>query len=526
MTMETTEIASGAPAGTPRSRRNARAEASLSTAHLQSSLKHRTVSSGLVTGLSQGALFVLTLGSIAALARLLPPADFGLLAMVTTITGFLRIFNDAGLSTATVQRQGITHAQVSNLFWANVAIAGTITVLLALCAPLIAWFFREPRLVGITLALCVTFLLTGSSVQHLAVLKRQMRFKAIAVIQISSAAAGMGIGIGMAWFGWGYWSLVVMQLTTPVLACILTWWMSHWRPQWPARGSGTRSLLGFGANLTVSSFLWSLARGADGVIIGRMFGSASLGLYSRAQALLVRPIEQFIAPVEAVFLPTLSRLQDQPERYRRVTLQIYEIMAVSSFLFSGMLLALSLPLTLVVLGPQWREAAPIFAGFSLVALYSPVACVSSWLLSSQGRGQEFLLQSTVAAAVTVLAFLAGSPFGPAGIAMAYSAACILVHLPVAYHIAGRRGPVRAKDLWSRFFTHLPVWIVVSGATFLAHSFFSAAAPLTQLLLCGPAGLLAGATFILIYPPSRKVAAGLMDCWQLLRETPKIAPAQA
>ena len=211
------------------------------TEHLLANLKGRTISSGFVTVFAQGIQIALNLVSVMVLARLLAPQDFGLVAMVTTITGFLRVFNDAGLSTATVQREGITHAQVSNLFWTNVAVGGMATLILAASAPAIAWFYREPRLVSITLALCITFLLTSSAVQHLAVLKRQMHFRTIAFIQVSSMASGILMGIAMAWLNFGYWSLVGMQLCTPAAAFFLTWGASHWRPQLPTRRSGMRS---------------------------------------------------------------------------------------------------------------------------------------------------------------------------------------------------------------------------------------------------------------------------------------------
>src|SRR5437667_367783 len=265
-------------------------EKHLSTGHLLDNLKGRTISSGLITIAAQGIKFALNLASIMVLARLLTPRDFGLYAMVTTIMGYVVTFKDAGLSTATVQREGITHAQVSNLFWTNVALGGTATLILAASAPAVAWFYREPRVVGITLALSVTFLLTSSAVQHLAILRRQMRFKMIALIQVGSIAAGAMVGIGMAWLKYGYWSLVGMQLTIPVVTFWLTLMASHWRPQLPKGSSGTRSLLTFGANLTASTFLWSLARSSDGLLIGRFWGSAPLGLYSRAAALLLRPV--------------------------------------------------------------------------------------------------------------------------------------------------------------------------------------------------------------------------------------------
>src|SRR5882724_2060362 len=160
---ETTSPAASSRVADPR-------EKHLSTDHLLTDLKGRTISGAFITIAAQGAQFVLGLASIMVLARLLTPKDFGLFAMVTTVMGYLRVFKDAGLSTATVQREGITHAQVSNLFWINVAMSGTISVILIVGAPAIAWFYREPRLVGVTLVLSSTFLLSGLTVQHTALL--------------------------------------------------------------------------------------------------------------------------------------------------------------------------------------------------------------------------------------------------------------------------------------------------------------------------------------------------------------------
>jgi PST family polysaccharide transporter len=454
------------------------------------------------------------------LARLLTPQDFGLVAMVYTFTGFLKIFNDAGLSTATIQREGITHAQVSNLFWTNIALGGGISLLLAALSPAIAWFYREPRLVAVTLALCGTFLLTSSAVQHLALLKRQMRFKMVAVIEICSAVAGILVGTIMAFQHYGYWSLVGMQLSTPLVSCLLAWSFSRWRPQLPKRQSGTRSLLHFGANLSASSFLYSLARGTDGLLIGRVYGAAQLGLYNRAAVLLMRPVQQFIGPIEAVFVPMLSRLQTQPERYRRTVLQAYEFVAVASFLFTGLLLGLAHPLTLAVLGQKWEKASPIFASLTLAALYTPVSSVATWLLTSQGRGKDFLILSSIGSCLVIVFFLVGLPFGPMGVAMSYSTYCILVALPLTYHIAGRCGPVKAIDLWGRFFTHLPLWLVVCAVSWVARYLVLDAGPWWQLAVRGSVGLLAGISFICIYPPARRTANYFFRTLQELKNNRK------
>jgi O-antigen/teichoic acid export membrane protein len=482
------------------------------TEHLLADLKRRTVSSGFITAAAQAVQFFLTLGSTMALARMLTPRDFGLVAMVTTVFGFLRVFKEAGLSTATVQRAEITHTQVSNLFWINVAVSGLISVGLVLLAPALAWFYREPSLVGITLAMAGTFLLTGSTVQHMALLNRQMRFKAIAGVQIGSMVIGVAVGIIMAWLGFGYWSLVGYQLATPLAACVLAWSSSRWRPQFFVWRGGTRPLLSFGFSLTAGGLICSLAR-VDSLLIGRFCGPESLGLYSRASALLMRPLEQAITPIEAVFVPTLSRLQAQPERYRRSFLSLFEAVALAGFVVGGLLFALARPLTLVVLGPKWEKVAVIFAAFTVFAIYAPLSTVSTWLFTSQGRGKDWLRASSIGSAVTVCSFLAGLPYGPAGVAIVFSVSSILVLLPIFFYFAGQSGPVTTKDLWSVSLWQFPVWGVVSAVTFAVRTLVPGSSPLYQCLICASLGLLAGAAFTLAYAPSRKVALGMLSIIQ-------------
>jgi PST family polysaccharide transporter len=489
-------------------------EKHLCTDHLLDDLKGRTISGTFITIASQGTQFLLNLASIMVLARLLTPKDFGLYAMVTTIMGFLWMFQDAGLSTATVQRQKITQAQVSNLFWVNVGLGGITTLLVAALAPTVAWFYREPRLVGITLVLSGTFLFASSAVQHIALLNRQMRFGLIAMIYIVSSLAGYLTGAGMALLGYGYWALVGASVTQVAVRLVLAWLISGWRPKLPSRNTQTWHMLTFGANITAGSLILSLARGTDNLLIGRFFGAAAVGLYSRAAILLIRPLEQFTIPINAVLVPALSRLQTEPDRYRRTFLRVYEAMALVSFLSTGLLLALARPLTLVVLGPRWEQAAPIFAAFSIAALCLPLGGASTWLFQTQGRGKDWLFFSLLGSCITVASFVAGLPFGPAGMAISYSVGGLFIGVPILFYFAGREGPVTTADLWSGFFRYLPLWIVVCGVTWLVHLLFVSSAPLVQLVVCAPVGLLAGAILIYLVPSMRRVAFSLVD---ILRE---------
>jgi PST family polysaccharide transporter len=195
-------------------------------------------------------------------------------------------------------------------------------------------------------------------------------------------------------------------------------------------------------------------------------------------------------------------------------LQLNEVIALLSFFFSGLLLPLSLPVTLLLLGPKWEHVAVIFKGLTIASLYLPISNAAAWLLISQGRDKDYVRMNSIRAVITIVSVLVGLSFGPVGVAFSLSIFGLLVSLPVLYYLVGRRGPVSTTDLWTVFFRHLPLWGVVYGATFLVHTQVANSAPLWQLLACVPAGLLAGIVFIFAYAPSRGVAFHL---FHVLRE---------
>ena len=185
----------------------------LNTDHLQADLRGRSVRGGAVNVTSQGAQFLIQSVATVVLARLLTPADFGLVAMVSTVTGLGQAFADLGLSEATIQRKEISHEQVSALFWINVAIGIGLTLITWSLAPVLARFYRDPRLLKITLVVSLTFLIGGLRVQADAILKRQMRFTALAIRDVASYALAVPVAIVMAWRGASYWALVALPLT-------------------------------------------------------------------------------------------------------------------------------------------------------------------------------------------------------------------------------------------------------------------------------------------------------------------------
>src|ERR1700746_2845329 len=186
-------------------------------------LKAKTIRGGLARLCAQGASFVLRAGSLMVLARLLSPNDFGLVGMVTAFTGVLTLFRDFGLSAAAIQRTNVTDEQISTLFWINMFVGGILGFLAVASAPAIAAFYNEPRLFGVTAVLALGFLFNAAGVQHSVILQRQMRFTALAIINTVGLIVGTAIAIGGAKAGYGYWALVAMTVTVPLINTVGFW---------------------------------------------------------------------------------------------------------------------------------------------------------------------------------------------------------------------------------------------------------------------------------------------------------------
>jgi PST family polysaccharide transporter len=364
--------------------------------------------------------------------------------------------------------------------------------------------------VDIAVVMSLGFLLEALAVQHLAILNRQMRFAFIAGLDLGCAAAGFVVGIILALLDWGYWSLVAATLSTSVFRVVVVWTASGWRPQRPSRDSGTRPLVKFGADLTLVGVVYALSRGCDNLLIGRYLGSEAVGLYSRATALLTRPLELAMGPIYTVIVPALSRLQREPERYRRAYLHVFEVLAIGAFVLAGLLFPLADAAVSVVLGNKWSGAAPIFQALTMAFVYLPLATATSWLYTSQGRGRDLLVAACAGAGIMVGGFLVGLPFGATGVAIGYSVSSLLGLLPLTFYLAGRCGPVTTHDLIVAGISHLPVFATVLAATWLVReTIVPTASPVLQLTVCLTFGTAVGIASLWGFPRSRRTLRVLL-----------------
>ena len=392
-------------------------------------LKERAVRGGFAKLCAQVANLVIRVGSLVILARLLNPTDFGLVAMVTAVTGLLNLFRDFGLSTATVQQKDITEEQISTLFWINLIIGVALAGLVAAGAGLVARFYHEPRLVWVTVALASSFLFNATGVQHAALLKRQMRFTTLSMIDIGSLVVSVCVGIAMALAGLGYWALVGMTVVFPLIFTVLVWVVTSWVPGPPRRHAGIRSMLHFGGTITLNGIVVYVAYNLEKVLLGRFWGADALGMYGRAYQLINIPTENLNSAVGEVAFAALSRTKDDLPRLRSYFLKGYSLVVAFTVPITIACALFADDLILVVLGSKWAEAAPIFRFLAPTILIFAMINPMWWLLVSLGLAGRSLKIALVLAPLVMASYVIGLPYGPTGVAIAYSSAMALWVIP-------------------------------------------------------------------------------------------------
>jgi len=428
-------------------------------------LKQKVIRGGLARLCAQAANFAARLVSLMILARLLSPKDFGLVGMVTAFTGVLDLFRDFGLSAAAVQRASVTEEQISSLFWINILIGALLGLVALAMGPVIAAFYHEPRLFGVTAVLAVAFLFNAAGVQHSALLQRQMRFTALAVISTIGLILGTAIAIGGAKAGYGYWALVAMGVAAPLATTAGLWMTARWIPGMPRRRAGIRSLVRFGSTVTLSGLTVYVACNFEKVLLGRFWGADAIGIYGRAYQLINIPTANLNSAAGEVAFAGLSRVQDDPSRLRNYFLKGYSLV-----------LALTLPITiacvlfaddviLVLLGPTWKAAGPIFRLLAPTILVFAIANPIGWLLTSIGKVGRLLKMNLFITPIMIAGYFAGLPYGPRGVAFAYSTVMTLWLFPlVIWALHGT--VVSPRDYWLTLSRPLASSIVAGAVAFV------------------------------------------------------------
>lgn len=491
--------------------------------HHHHTLAHRASRGIAVTMGGMWTKTIIQMAAIMLLGRLLSPEDFGLVAMVTAISGIVDLVRDFGLTGAIIQAREISERMWRSLFWLALALGIVMAGVLAACAPLIAALYNEQQLVLITLVIAPSLIVNGLSMPLQARATKEMRFALLARIDIVSMTVGVALAITTGLLGWGYWAILVMLGSALVVRLVYLWIAVRPKPGWPRIHKDVFPLVTRGGSIFGAEFLNYVERNSDTVIAGTYLGPATVGQYSRAYALFLMPLQQLNGPIGRVALPVLSTLQDDADRYRRYIRGALLVIGYLTLPTYAVLATISGPLLLLLIGPGWDQAAVIFSILAIAGIAQGIGKVRGWLFITMGRSHQQLLYDLIARPLVVFGFFVGVWWGGIyGMALVYGVLSAVLLIP-GFAFAIRGTFVKASDIVYPVMRPLIFALLAFVAAFAATRSVELIAIL-EILVGGAAGVVVLGILLAIPAYRRDFAQILGFVKQMRKPRPKPAPA--
>jgi len=371
-----------------------------------------------------GAVTGLQFVTLAVLARLLSPSDFGLMGMIMVVIGLAQAFADMGISNAIIHRQDATRNQLSSLYWLNI-IAGII-VFSVVCAsaPLIVGFYHEPRLLKLLYLTAVIFLIIPFGQQFQILLQKDLRFERLAKIEIVASIANSAVAILLAFAGFGVYALIWGQLastSTRVLMLFSVGWR-NWKPGFHFSKRDLKGYLSFGLYQMGEKTVNYLNSNIDYILIGSMFGTKSLGYYTLAYNLIIRPSSLINPVITKVAFPVFSRMQNETNRLKRGYLKVLQLLSTVNFpMMAG--LAVIAPIAVpMIFGEQWLSSIILIQILTIVGALRSIGNPVGSLLLSKGRADLGFKWNLALTIIQIPGLYLGAKLGgTVGVAISFAA---------------------------------------------------------------------------------------------------------
>jgi len=411
---------------------------------------------------------IVTWLSTIVVARLLSPADYGLIALAGIYIGFAEYVNELGIGTAVIQRNDLNDDDVKGLYTISIALGLIMTLLTILVAPAVADYFKEARLTAILRFLSVTFVINSVKSMQRNLLIREMKFAEMAVMDGGSRILTSLGALTMALAGWGVWTLAAQYLLQNV---IVFFWAFAYERRMPGKindFSRLKEMLSFGAGITGSNILYCINRNVDQFVVGTMLGKVMLGNYSFAQTLADKPFEKLLSVFNQVFFAMFSKIQDDREKMRSY---FFSIMEKELFILTPIFVTLILTsrdLVFAVLGAKWELMIIPLQLFAAIAVFKYLENRVNVVYRSLGRSRAQFAFTTVLVLVMAASLSAGGKFyGLKGVLVAWGVAYPLVFLVYLRYFL-----VFFEVSWKQFFALFTFPLVATVA--MAASCFASA----------------------------------------------------
>jgi O-antigen/teichoic acid export membrane protein len=383
-------------------------------------LKHATASSIKWSVVSLAGRQGIQWAATVVLARLLAPSDFGLLTMSAVAIAIADLLGDLGTSSAVIQRKDPSQALLSSVFWTNVGIGLLSAVALFALSPLVASYYREPRISLILKVLALVLPISAAGTVQRSFLERDLAFQQLAKAEVCSALLASTVGIGMALHGYAVWSLVTQTLVASIATTILLWLVARWKPSLVYDRAEMRSIQRYSLNLAGFNIFNFFGRNADYLLIGRFLGTQNLGYYSLAYRIMFYPLQSISAVIGRVMFPVFARVQEDDSRLCRAYVGAASSIAVVTFPMMGGLMAVSDLFVLTGFGRQWMPVVPLLLILAPVGLLQSVGTTVGNIYQAKGRTDLLFRWGVFSGTLSILAFIVGLKWGIKGVAVAYA----------------------------------------------------------------------------------------------------------
>lgn len=397
------------------------------------------------------------------LARLLLPAEFGLVAMLTIFIDIATSFVDSGFGSALIQKTTLDLEDASTVFYFNLFAAVVFTTVLCAVAPAIAGFYDEPLLIPVTRVLALNLVINAFGLVQANLLTKDIQFRGQTIVNVGGALAGGAFGVFMALEGFGVWSLVGQSLVRNIAGTGLLWFVSDWRPGWVFSVPALKSMFAFGSRLLASGMIYTVVGNMHSLVIGKLFAATELGLYTQARR-LQEPTAGLTAVLSRVAFPAFAEIQNDDDLLKRGVRKALIMAVFVNFPLMIGLAACAKSIVILVITEKWLPCVPYLQLLCFVGLTYPLHVINLTLLLAKGRSDLFLRLEIIKQTLVLGGIAVTWPFGVSGLIVGHIVACLICCYLNSYYTEELIG----YSFWDQTRDIAPYLGVASAMGFLVH----------------------------------------------------------
>ena len=430
-----------------------------------------------ITGIKWGMLNnifiqIINMSVSILLARLLLPEDFGTVGMVMVITGFASVFFELGFGQALIQKDNLTQTDLSTVFWFNTVMGVLLATSLYFSSNQIAYFYNTPILTDLSKLFSLVFIFGSLNVVQLAVLKREINFKKIAIINSLSTIISGSTAIILALNNFGIWAIVTQILSLSAIKCLFYWSTSKWRPNFTFCKNSFKSMLGFSSSVTANSLLTYWARNLDNLLIGKFIGSSSLGLYTKAYSIMMLPLNNISQVLTNVLFPSFSSIKNDKEKLKSVHLKVQNAVILVVLPICCIIWLSAYEIVFMLFGEKWLDMVPLVKVLTFLGVTQSLLKVNGSLYYSLGKANlafklGLILKLNIAICISIGLYFGGL----IGLCYGYAIASTMNFFP-SFYFSGRLVKLTLLEFFKTALPTIIAGTIMLFTTYLIQYYFN------------------------------------------------------